>query len=98
MCCLLSVIVFLGPRMGILVWWLLDQQRWERAFDSFAWPLLGFIFLPWTTLMYVVVGIGGLSGFDWIWMGIAVLMDLSSYSSNAYNRERGMRYATRYRG
>ena len=98
MCCLLSVIVFLGPRMGILFWWLLDQNRWDRAFDSFVWAFLGFIFLPWTTLMYVVVGLGGLRGFDWVFMGIAVLMDLSAYSSGAYgNRERGMGYASRYR-
>lgn len=97
MCCLFAVILFLGPRMGILVWWLLDQNRWERAFDSFAWALLGFIFLPWTTLMFVLVGVGELTGFDWIWMGIALFMDLSSYSGGIFKRDRGMTYVTSYR-
>jgi len=90
--------VVLGPRAGILIWWLLDQTRWERAFDSFFWAFLGFIFLPWTTLMYVAVGLGGLRGFDWVWMAIAVMFDLGAYSGGAYsNRERGMEYANRYR-
>ena len=55
MCCLVTVLVFLGPRLGILVWWLLDMPRWNLTFNTFIWPLLGFIFLPWTTLAYVLV-------------------------------------------
>lgn len=98
MCCFLSALVLLGPRFGILIWWLVDQSRWDRAFDTFFWPLLGFFFLPWTTLMYVAVGIGGLRGFDWVWIALAVLVDISSYTGGAYgNRERGMSYANRYR-
>ena len=30
------------------------------------WAILGFIFLPWTTLMYVMVIPGGIVGFDWV--------------------------------
>jgi hypothetical protein len=59
MCCLFTVLVFLGPRAGILVWWLLQPARWNAAFTSFIWQLLGFIFVPWTTIMYVLVFPGG---------------------------------------
>jgi hypothetical protein len=81
------ILVFLGPRAGILLWWLAEQDRWEEAFNTFVWPLLGFIFLPWTTLMYVVVEPGGVEGFDWIWLGISVLADLAMYSGAVYKRD-----------
>ena len=89
MCCLFTSLVLFGPRLGILIWWLLDPVRWNLAFQSFLWPLLGFLFLPWTTIVYVSVGINGLSWFDWIWLAIALLVDLGSYGGGAYgNRNR----------
>ena len=70
MCCLFAILVLVGPRAAILVWWLFDQIRWAAAFDTFIWPLLGFLFLPWTTLVYVLVFPGGIDGFDWLWLAI----------------------------
>ena len=60
MCCFLTALLLLGPRAGILVWWLINPVRWQATFSSFIWPLLGFIFVPWTTLMYVLVAPGGI--------------------------------------
>jgi len=89
MCCLFTTLVFLGPRFGILVWWLIQPGRFNAAFDTFIWPLLGALFLPWTTLMYLVVFAGGVTGFDWIWLGLGVLADIASYGGGAYgNRDR----------
>jgi len=86
MCCLLTTLLLLGPRAGILVWWLLDNARWSVAFESWIWPLLGFLFAPWTTLAYVLVIPGGIVLFDWIILGIAVLLDLSSWFGGYRNR------------
>ena len=89
MCCFFTILLFLGPRAGILVWWLVDQTRWQAIFPSFLWPLLGFLFLPWTTLMYVIVAPGGVVGFDWVWLGLALLADLGTYGGGGYgNRNR----------
>lgn len=89
MCCLFTTLMFLGPRAGILIWWLLDSVRWELAFNSFLWAMLGFLFLPWTTLMYVVVFPGGVNGFDWVWLGLAALSDIGMYAGGGYgNRDR----------
>jgi len=77
----------IGPRFGILVWWLLDSVRWERAFANFWWAFLGFIFLPWTTIFFVLVwSPAGLTGFDWIILGLGVLLDIASYSTAGYER------------
>jgi hypothetical protein len=77
----------IGPRFGILIWWLFDSARWELAFSSFWVSLLGFLFLPWTTIFYVLVwSSGGLNGFDWIILGLGVLLDIASYSTAGYQR------------
>ena len=89
MCCLFAILVFLGPRAVILVWWLADQLRWNQAFDSFLVPLLGFIVLPWVTLAYVLGFPGGVDGVVWVWLGLALLVDLSSWFGGGYtNRNR----------
>lgn len=84
MCCLVTVLLFLGPRAGILVWWLMDQARWTAAFSSFIWPFFGFVLLPWTTLMYVLVYVNGINGFDWILLAMGLLSDIGMYSGGGY--------------
>lgn len=88
MCCLVSVLLLLGPRAGIIVWWLLEPVRWASAFPSFIVPLLGFLFLPWTTLAWVLVAPGGVTGLEWAVLAIGVLADLASWSGGARNRDR----------
>jgi hypothetical protein len=95
MCCLAASLVILGPRFGILLWWLLEPARWSLAFDTFLWPLLGFLFVPWTTIMYVLAFPGGIDGFDWVWLGFGLLADVFSYAGGGYsNRGRFTGYST----
>lgn len=86
MCCFFATLVFFGPRLAFLVWWLIQPVRISATFNTFIWPLLGLIFLPWTTLMYVLVAPGGIVWFDWILIGLAVLADLASYGAGAARR------------
>ncbi len=89
MCCFFTTLVLLGPRAAILIWWLVQPVRWQITFPSFIWPLLGFLFVPWTTLMYVLVAPGGVIGFDWVWLGLAVLADIGMHVGGGYgNRDR----------
>lgn len=89
MCCMLTSLFFLGPRAAILVWWLINSARWEAAFDSFFVSFLGFLFVPWTTLMYVAVFPGGVTGFDWVLMALAIVADVAMYAGGGFgNRGR----------
>jgi hypothetical protein len=90
-CCVVAVLAFLGPRAGILVWWLLDPTRWQAAFNVWVWPLVGSLFLPWTTLAYVLVAGGGVRGLDWLLLIVAVISDLSMYGGGRYSRRRRRR-------
>lgn len=89
MCCVAAILLLAGPRVGIVMWWLVDPARWNLAFDTIVWPLVGFLFAPWTTLAYVVVFPGGIDGFDWAWLALALLADVFSYAGGGYtNRDR----------
>lgn len=88
MCCMFTSLVLLGPRIAILVWWIIDQARWKAAFDNFFIAFLGFLIAPWTTMMYVSVFPGGITGFDWIILGMGVLADLASWTSGGIGERR----------
>jgi hypothetical protein len=77
--------LLLGPRVAILFWWLFEPGRWSSAFSTWLWPFFGFLFLPWTTLMFVIVApLGAVNGWDWFWLTLAFFADVSSYASNGY--------------
>ncbi len=90
MCCIFTILVFLGPRFAGIIWWLARPLQWQAAFNgSWLWPVLGLIFLPWLTLMYVIVAPGGIVGFDWFWLGLALVADIAAYGGGGYgNRDR----------
>jgi hypothetical protein len=90
--CLFALFAGVVPRLGALFLWLARPAMWSAAFSgSWLWPLLGVIFLPLTTLFYVILwspGVG-LVGWDWFWLFLAVLLDLMHWSSTTYyNRNR----------
>ena len=88
MCCAFLSLVLLGPRFFGFFWWLFQPVRWQAAFAGWAgpawlWPILGVIFLPWTTIMYVIVAPGGVVGWEWLWLGIMLFADIVSYGGGA---------------
>jgi hypothetical protein len=85
--CLFALVAFMFPRLGTLILWLARPQMFSAAFNgSWLWPLLGIIFLPFTTLMYAILtGPTGLTGWDWLWIVLAVFIDLSHWSTVTYN-------------
>src|SRR5262245_23737115 len=90
MCLFLAIFVLLGPRALIVGWWLVEPTRWAVTFQSAFVPVLGLLFLPWTTVMYVLVFPGGIEGLDWLWLGIALAVDIASYGGSAWgNRDPG---------
>ena len=84
--CLFLTLLFFGPRMAIVVYWLGWPTRWDAAFSTFIVPFIGFLFLPWTTLMYVLVAPGGVSSWDYLWIGLGVVADIATLTSGGYGR------------
>ena len=93
MCCLFTTLLLLGPRVAGALWWLVQPVRWQTAFNgSWLWPVLGLVFVPWLTLMYVIVAPLGITGFDWVWLGLALVADIASYSGGGYGNRRRFGY------
>lgn len=89
MCCFATTLMLLGPRAAILIWWIWQPSRWDLAFSTWVWPILGFIFAPWTTMSYVLVAPGGVHSLDWIWIVLGVVADLAFWSGGYWgNRDR----------
>ena len=55
MCCMLTTLFVVGPRMAILVWWLIRPVYVGAAFDNPILTLLAWLFIPWTVLMYLII-------------------------------------------
>jgi hypothetical protein len=76
MCCLLLVAGLVGPRFGIIVWYLFDSARVNAAFTGFIVPCLGFFILPWTTLAYIAVYPGGVTGLEFVILLVGFAFDI----------------------
>ena len=64
-------------------------ERIDAAFNTFLWPLLGIVFLPFATLIYLLLYTPdrGLSGWDWFWVGLAALLDIGHWGASATQRD-----------
>lgn len=89
--CLLALLA----RIGVLVVWTQTALVKTAFHDGWILPLLGLIFLPLTTLSYVVVYAfgNGVNGAAWLWVLLGLLFDLGLHGSGFYsNRPRYRRY------
>ena len=88
--CLFLTMLLAGPRIALIFWWIFDPGRFSDAFNSVAWPILGIIFLPCTTLMYLVAFSwgGAFGGADWVLVVFGVLLDLAFYAGSGADRRR----------
>ncbi len=87
MCCVLALLAFLGPRLVIFLLWLFTNYL-SRAFDAFLLPLLGFLFLPWTTIAWAIAQneFGGVSGVGLLLVALGVLADIGVLGGGARGR------------
>ena len=86
--CLLAMAAAFAPRLVLIILWIVGP-RVSAGFSSVFWPLLGLIFLPYTTIMYVLVysPVTGVQGWDWVWVVLGLWLDLMKWSRIAENRK-----------
>ena len=90
--CLAVLIALLFPRV-MLVILALATDYLSRAYATLLWPLLGFFFMPFTTLAYAWAKntYGVIDGFPLVVIVIAVLADLGSTGGGGAMRRRRRR-------
>jgi hypothetical protein len=87
--CIFALFGGLFPRLALLVLWIARPALVGAAFGTFLLPHLGIIFLPFATLIYVIVytpGVG-LVGFDWFWVILALLLDIGHWGAGYTQRD-----------
>ncbi len=90
MCCFVTLFLLIGPRVALIFMWLFSDLV-TRAFPNFLFPLLGTIFLPFTTIFYVLAyqPVWGIDGFGWFFVILGFIIDISSYGGGWWgNRDR----------
>ena len=87
--CLFLILILAFPRVAIVLLFLFSHYL-DRAFQSILLLILGFIFLPITTLVYAWMINSGLpvAGINLLWLVIAALVDLGALGGGGYSRRR----------
>jgi hypothetical protein len=88
--CLLLLVILLFPRVTLVLMWLLSTYL-QRAFHGeLLLPILGFIFLPLTTIVYAWELNSGMptSGINLLWLLLAVIIDLGGLGGSAHRQSR----------
>jgi len=77
--CLLAAVALLLPRF-VMILLVIFSDYMGRAYQTILWPVLGFIFFPYTTLAYAFAmnSNGSVSGFYLVLVIIGVLFDLGA--------------------
>ena len=85
MCCFVFIIALLGPRLAFLYAWIFTPRVTDAFAGEFWLPLLGFLFLPWMALAYVLAWSPsvGVTGIGWGVVALGLVADLSSCASRA---------------
>jgi hypothetical protein len=87
--CIAAVLVLLFPRVAIVLLYLFSHFL-QRAYHGMLIPVMGFIFLPLTTIVYAYMVNNGIatSGANLIWLLLAVLIDLGAVGGGYRAKQR----------
>jgi hypothetical protein len=86
--CLFALFAGLFPRLALFIVWVARPALVAAAFSTWIFPLLGIIFLPFATLMYVILynpGFGLTAG-AWFWVILAGVFDLAHLGAGIVRR------------
>jgi len=87
--CFLVVAILAFPRAALILMFLFSTYL-QRAYHGLLLPLLGFIFLPMTTVVYAWLVNSGrpLEGINVLFLIMAVLIDAGGYGGGEWHRRR----------
>jgi hypothetical protein len=96
--CLLAFSAAVAPRLVLILAWIFSD-RWPLVWQGdWIMPLLGIIFLPYTTIMYLLTWslTGGIEGWDWLWIIMGLFLDFMKWSQTFANRKEAAKQTQKY--
>lgn len=91
--CVIAILAVLFPRF-LMICIAIFTSWFGSAFQTWMWPLLGFLFLPYTTLAYMAAMLKNnhnVSGGWLVLVVVAVLVDLGGQGTSARHKVRKQR-------
>jgi hypothetical protein len=87
--CFFLLAILLFPRFILVCMWLFSDYL-GRAYHGALIPLLGFFFLPLTTVVYAWEVNNGMptAGINLLWLLLAVLIDLGGLGGGAHRQSK----------
>ena len=78
--CIMMIVALMVPRVVMFFIWLLTDW-FGRSFHTLIWPILGFLFMPYTTLAYMgaMLNNHSISGGWLVLLIVAVVVDLTHW-------------------
>ncbi|MEV0143957.1 MULTISPECIES: hypothetical protein [unclassified Nonomuraea] len=97
--CLFAVFAGVFPRLAVFIIWVARPALVGAAFTTWIWPLIGLIFLPFATLMYILLYIpgAGIRGGEWAWIALAAVLDVLHWVGMGFRNRQVSAYPP-YRG
>jgi hypothetical protein len=87
--CFIGCLALATPRLALALVFFFSNYL-GRAYETTIWPLLGFFFMPLTTLAYAwaMNSVGSVSGMHLVVVVVAVLLDLGLVGAGSKTRWR----------
>lgn len=90
--CLIVLILLGMPRLALFSLWLFGGGYLARAFETALWPILGFFFLPVTTLAFAygfnsLSPAGAVPDLGWLLVGVGAVIDLGLFGGGWRSRK-----------
>jgi hypothetical protein len=100
--CLLAFSAAVAPRLVLILAWIFGS-RWDAVWDgNILLPILGIVFLPYTTIMYLLAwspaigGGGNIEGWDWMWIVMGLFLDVMKWGHMLANRKEAAAQTQKY--
>ena len=91
--CIFAIIALAVPRVMMFFAFLLTNW-FGRAFDSLLWPILGFVFMPYTTLAYMAAMLNNNHTLSGGWLAlfiVAIIVDTGHWGGGGFTYHKKQR-------
>jgi len=91
--CLVGCLALFFPRIAMALVWAFGPGYLERALHPWYWLVLGFLFLPTTSLAFAysmnsLAPAGDVPPLGWVLVGVGALIDLGLFGNGARSSRR----------
>lgn len=88
--CIFAVVALIVPRV-LMLFTLLLTDWFGRAFETRMWPILGFVFMPYTTLAYLAAMLNNNHTLSGGWLAlfiVAIVVDAGHWGGGGFSYRR----------